>query len=88
MERFICVACGTQFSDAPEPPPSCAVCEDPRQYLPPEGQRWTTLAALAAGLLSPLYLVTERAALLIPAGRVTGFLVSGVSGARLGRRIR
>src|SRR5215218_9670237 len=49
MERFICVACGTQFSDAPEPPPSCAVCEDPRQYLPPEGQRWTTLAALAAG---------------------------------------
>jgi hypothetical protein len=43
------------------------------------------LASAAAGLLSPLYLVTERAALLIPAGRVTGLIVSGISGARLSR---
>jgi hypothetical protein len=43
------------------------------------------LAAAAAGLLSPLYLVTERAALLIPAGRVTGLLVSGIAGVRLSR---
>jgi hypothetical protein len=43
------------------------------------------LASAAAGLLSPLYLVTERAALLIPAGRVTGLIVSGIAGARLSR---
>jgi len=47
MERFICVACGTQYPDAPEPPDSCPVCLDPRQYVPPAGQRWTTPAELA-----------------------------------------
>jgi len=46
----------------------------------------TGLASAAAGLLSPLYLISERAALLIPAGRVTGLIVSGVAGARLSRR--
>jgi hypothetical protein len=46
------------------------------------------LASAAAGLLSPLYLVSERAALLIPAGRVTGLLVSGIAGARLSRSTR
>jgi hypothetical protein len=45
----------------------------------------TGLASAAAGLLSPLYLVTERAALLIPAGRVTGLIVSGIAGVRLSR---
>ena len=45
----ICVACGTQHAPSPAPPASCAVCEDDRQYVPPEGQRWTTLDALRAG---------------------------------------
>jgi hypothetical protein len=45
----------------------------------------TGLASAAAGLLSPLYFLTERAALLIPAGRVTGLIVSGIAGTRLGR---
>src|SRR4051812_4174783 len=49
MERFICVACGTQFADAEAPPPSCPICEDPRQYVPPGGQRWTTLGELRGG---------------------------------------
>jgi hypothetical protein len=44
------------------------------------------LASAAAGVLSPLYFVTERAALLIPAGRVTGLIVSGIAGVRLSRR--
>ena len=48
MERFICLACGTQYPDAPEPPGSCPICLDPRQYVPPDGQRWTTLADLRA----------------------------------------
>jgi hypothetical protein len=49
MERFVCVTCGTQFPEAAEPPGECPVCVDPRQYVGPGGQRWTTLAQLAAG---------------------------------------
>jgi hypothetical protein len=47
MERFICVTCGMQFADSESPPRACPICTDPRQYVPPEGQRWTTLAELA-----------------------------------------
>jgi hypothetical protein len=48
MERFVCVACGTQYPDGEDPPASCPICLDPRQYVPPEGQRWTTLPELRA----------------------------------------
>ena len=48
MERFVCVACGTQYPDAAAPPPSCPICDDPRQYVPPGGQQWTTLESLKA----------------------------------------
>ena len=44
------------------------------------------LASATAGLLSPLYFVTERAVWFIPAGRFSGLLVSGIAGARLARR--
>jgi hypothetical protein len=47
MERFVCVTCGTQFPETADPPAECPICEDPRQYVPPEGQQWTTLAELA-----------------------------------------
>jgi hypothetical protein len=47
MEKFICVACGTQFPEADSPPPSCPICTDPRQYIPEGGQQWTTRAELA-----------------------------------------
>jgi hypothetical protein len=43
------------------------------------------LASAAAGVLSPLYLVTELAPLLIPAGRVSGLIVSGIAGAQPSR---
>jgi hypothetical protein len=49
MDAFICTACGTQFAPSGAPPPRCVICEDERQYVPPRGQTWTTLAALAAG---------------------------------------
>jgi hypothetical protein len=49
MDRFICVTCGTQFADSAAPPDLCPICEDPRQYVPPEGQQWTTMERLAAG---------------------------------------
>ena len=42
----VCAACGNHF---PDPRPGvCVVCADERQWLPPGGQRWTTLAELAA----------------------------------------
>ena len=46
------------------------------------------LVAATAGLLSPLYFVTEHAVWFIPAGRFSGLLVSGIAGARLGSRSR
>jgi glyoxylase-like metal-dependent hydrolase (beta-lactamase superfamily II) len=49
MRAFICTACGTQYSPAEAPPPRCTICEDDRQYVPPQGQTWTTLEALAGG---------------------------------------
>ena len=48
MENFVCVQCGTQFSETPEPPSSCPICEDERQFVRHEGQEWTTLKRLAA----------------------------------------
>jgi hypothetical protein len=46
------------------------------------------LASAVTGLLSPLYFVLEPAAWLIPAGRFSGLLTSGISGALLGGRRR
>jgi len=43
----ICVTCGTQFSETLEPPQHCPICEDPRQFVGWDGQRWTTLGAIA-----------------------------------------
>ena len=49
MELYICQACGTQFPPGDAPPASCPICTDWRQYVPAgTGQRWTTLAELAA----------------------------------------
>jgi hypothetical protein len=45
---FVCATCGVQFADSDEPPASCPVCEDERQYVPESGQRWTTLEELRA----------------------------------------
>jgi len=47
MPLFICTACGTQFPDSAKPPAQCLICEEERQYVPPGGQSWTTLAQLA-----------------------------------------
>ncbi|KAF2270613.1 hypothetical protein CC78DRAFT_528368 [Lojkania enalia] len=44
-DLLICVTCGTQF-DIPydQAPKSCRICDDPRQYVPPGGQSWSSLA--------------------------------------------
>lgn len=49
MAAFICTTCGTQFAESETPPPACPICTDPRQYVNPAGQSWTTLAALRHG---------------------------------------
>jgi hypothetical protein len=47
MEHFVCATCGVQFAASEEPPDECPVCEDARQWVPEDGQRWTSLADLA-----------------------------------------
>src|SRR5215831_16753932 len=49
MEAFICTACGTQYTPSSVAPRQCVICEEERQYVPPRGQTWTTLAALTVG---------------------------------------
>lgn len=49
MDLFICVTCGTQFLKSDSAPPNCPICDDERQYLGHQGQRWTTLGALQQG---------------------------------------
>jgi hypothetical protein len=45
---WICAACGNHYPQAASPPAACVVCSDERQWVPPTGQRWTTLAELGA----------------------------------------
>jgi hypothetical protein len=83
MPRFICATCGTQFPATDAPPPHCPICEDARQWVPEDGQRWTTMEELAAehrnvvredGELTgigtePAFAIGQRALLLPYAGR-------------------
>jgi hypothetical protein len=46
MDAWICATCGVQQAPSDDPPPRCPICEDERQFVPPTGQRWTSLAEL------------------------------------------
>ena len=48
MPIWICETCGNHYPDAEAAPDACVICEDERQWVPPAGQRWTTLADLSA----------------------------------------
>ena len=48
MPNFICVTCGVQYADSPHPPDACPICQDPRQFVGFEGQKWTTLDEMRA----------------------------------------
>lgn len=92
MPAWICVTCGVQFSDSPMTPARCPICEDERQYVGWEGQKWTTMAELAtshhsevkreeAQLVgigtSPSFAIGQRALLVCtPAGNVLWDCVS------------
>ena len=47
IPNFICITCGTQFTESEQPPEKCAICEDDRQYVGWSGQQWTTLDNLS-----------------------------------------
>ncbi len=82
----VCVTCGAVFPDASEPPSACPICEDERQWVPEDGQQWTSLGELSAqhrnelreedpGLLGigiePRFAIGQRALLVeTPAGNV------------------
>jgi hypothetical protein len=40
MPFWTCEQCGAQFPDSSEPPRSCPICEDERQYVNWNGQAW------------------------------------------------
>ena len=46
MENWICITCGTQYTESEQPPRECPICLDQRQYVGYEGQRWTTMQNL------------------------------------------
>jgi glyoxylase-like metal-dependent hydrolase (beta-lactamase superfamily II) len=47
MTFAICATCGTQFAESN--PARCPICEDDRQYVGWQGQRWTSHQGLAGG---------------------------------------
>ena len=46
MENFICATCGVQYAATEMPPTGCPICEDERQYIGKDGQRWTTISEM------------------------------------------
>ena len=48
MPAWICATCGMQYPDTMQPPATCPICLDERQYVGWYGQRWTTMEELAA----------------------------------------
>jgi hypothetical protein len=42
MPCFICTTCGMQYAETDQPPATCPICQDERQYVKATGQQWTT----------------------------------------------
>ncbi len=75
MHCPICETCGTQFAPSDTAPSHCPICEDERQYVGWQGQRWTSREMLStryrlrleddAGVLGiglvPDYAINQRA---------------------------
>ncbi|MFC7370395.1 MBL fold metallo-hydrolase [Fictibacillus iocasae] len=43
MNHYICKTCGVEYAKTAEPPMNCIICDDERQYIPQNGQRWTSM---------------------------------------------
>lgn len=48
MPPWVCATCANHYPETDAPPAACVICSDERQWVPRSGQRWTTLAELAA----------------------------------------
>lgn len=48
MPVFICKTCGVEHAESTQPPSSCLICDDERQYVGWDGQQWTTSAEMKA----------------------------------------
>lgn len=46
LNQYICKTCGTEFTESANPPDSCPVCKDERQFVGYNGQEWTTMESL------------------------------------------
>jgi glyoxylase-like metal-dependent hydrolase (beta-lactamase superfamily II) len=45
---WVCPACGANYAPTPSPPERCPLCEDERQWVPPDGQQWVSFDELVA----------------------------------------
>lgn len=45
--HYICVQCGVQYTESESTPKQCPICEDERQFVNWDGQKWTTLEELS-----------------------------------------
>lgn len=77
MTDHICATCGIWFETGPLPPACCPICEDDRQYVPRDGQKWLSPGDLKAryanriedddgvfGIgMSPAFAINQRCAL-------------------------
>jgi hypothetical protein len=46
VPAWICLRCGVQYPNTAVPPPRCPICDDERESVHRDGQRWTTTAEL------------------------------------------
>ena len=48
MTVWLCKTCFNEVAPSAEPPETCRICSDERQYVPPAGQEWISIADFAA----------------------------------------
>lgn len=72
MENYICATCGVQHAASEAPPEHCLICEDERQYIGKDGQRWTTLAEMQKSYQNRIEEVDPR---IIGIGTMPGFAI-------------
>lgn len=48
LTSWVCATCGNHYPATVTPPEVCVICADERQWVPPAGQRWTTLRELGS----------------------------------------
>jgi glyoxylase-like metal-dependent hydrolase (beta-lactamase superfamily II) len=46
VTAWICTTCGTQYAPSVRPPDGCPLCQDERQFVNWDGQKWTSLVEL------------------------------------------